>query len=32
MYLRKEDLATSNEHLRLFIKKSIPKFGTPAKF
>jgi len=32
MYLRKEDLATSNEHLRAFIKKSIPKFGTPAKF
>jgi carboxypeptidase C (cathepsin A) len=32
MYLRKEDLATSNDHLRTFIKKSIPKFGTPAKF
>jgi carboxypeptidase C (cathepsin A) len=32
MYLRKEDLQTSNEHLRAFIKKSIPKFGTPAKF
>lgn len=32
MYLRKEDLATSNDHLRAFIKKSIPKFGTPAKF
>ena len=32
MYLRKEDLATSNEHLRIFIKKSIPKFGTPAKY
>ena len=32
MYLRKEDLATSNDHLRAFIKKSIPKPGTPAKF
>ena len=32
MYLRKEDLATSNDHLRAFIKKSIPKAGTPAKF
>ena len=32
MYLRKEDLATSNDNLRAFIKKSIPKFGTPAKF
>ena len=32
MYLRKEDLSTSNDHLRLFIKNSIPKLGTPAKF
>nr|WP_269009638.1 carboxypeptidase [Aquirufa ecclesiirivi] len=32
MYLRKEDLKTSNDHLRTFIKKSIPKHGTPAKF
>ena len=32
MYLRKEDLQTSNDHLRAFIKKAIPKFGTPAKF
>ncbi|MET0298736.1 MAG: carboxypeptidase [Flavitalea sp.] len=32
MYLRKEDLATSNEHLREFIKKSIAKPGTPAKY
>jgi carboxypeptidase C (cathepsin A) len=32
MYLRKDDLATSNDHLRVFIKKSIPKLGTPAKF
>ncbi len=27
MYLRKDDLATSNEHLREFILKSIPKAG-----
>lgn len=32
MYLRKDDLATSNEHLREFIQKSIPKAGTPAKY
>ena len=32
MYLRKDDLATSNDHLRAFIKKSTPKAGTPAKF
>jgi carboxypeptidase C (cathepsin A) len=32
MYLRKEDLSTSNEHLRVFIKNSIPKLGVPAKF
>ena len=32
MYLRKEDLSTSNDHLRTFIKNSIPKAGTPAKF
>lgn len=32
MYLRKEDLATSNEHLREFIKKSLPKPGQPAKY
>ncbi len=32
MYLRKEDLSTSNDHLRTFIKNSIPKEGTPAKF
>ncbi len=32
MYLRKEDLATSNDHLRAFIKHSIPKQGVPAKF
>ncbi|WP_346317905.1 carboxypeptidase [Chitinophaga sp. YIM B06452] len=32
MYLRKDDLATSNEHLREFILKSIPKAGQPAKY
>jgi carboxypeptidase C (cathepsin A) len=32
MYLRKEDLSTSNDHLRVFIKNSIPKPGVPAKF
>ena len=32
MYLRKEDLSTSTDHLRAFIKKSIPKSGTPARF
>lgn len=32
MYLRKEDLAKSNEDLRLFIKKSIPAAGVPAKY
>jgi carboxypeptidase C (cathepsin A) len=32
MYLRKEDLATSNEHIREFIKKSLPKPGVPAKY
>lgn len=32
MYLRKDDLATSNEHLRAFILKSMPKAGQPAKY
>ena len=32
MYLRKEDLATSNEHIREFIKKSTPKAGQPARY
>ncbi|WP_298717161.1 carboxypeptidase, partial [Chitinophaga sp.] len=32
MYLRKDDLATSNEHLRQFILKSIPKEGQAAKY
>jgi hypothetical protein len=30
MYLRQEDLATSNEHVREFIRQSIPAAGTPA--
>ncbi len=32
MYLRAEDLATSNEHIRDFIKKSMPAQGQPAKY
>ncbi len=32
MYLRSEDLATSNEHIRDFIKKSTPVPGQPAKY
>ncbi|RPE08757.1 carboxypeptidase [Chitinophaga lutea] len=32
MYLRKDDLATSNEHLRQFILKAIPKNGQAAKY
>ena len=32
MYLRKEDLKTSTQHLREFIKKAIPRPGTPAKY
>lgn len=32
MYLRKEDLAAANEHLREFIKKSTPAQGMPAKY
>lgn len=32
MYLRKEDLEKSNEDLRIFIKKSMPPKGTPAKY
>jgi carboxypeptidase C (cathepsin A) len=32
MYLRKEDLITSNEHIREFIKKSTPKPGQAAKY
>ncbi|MBC3880469.1 carboxypeptidase [Undibacterium sp. LX40W] len=32
MYLRAEDLATSNEHIREFIKKSLPASGQAAKY
>lgn len=32
MYLRREDLATSTEQLREFIKNSTPKSGQPAKY
>lgn len=32
MYLRKEDLESSNENLRKFIRKTIPKAGVPAKY
>lgn len=32
LYLRKEDLAVSSQHLRDFILKSIPKPGEPAKY
>ena len=32
MYLRAEDLATSNDHIRDFIKKSLPAQGQPAKY
>jgi carboxypeptidase C (cathepsin A) len=32
MYLRAEDLASSNEHIREFIKKTTPAAGAPAKY
>ena len=32
MYLRKDDLEKSNEDIRLFIKKSTPSKGAPAKY
>lgn len=32
MYLRKEDLASSNQHIRQFILKSLPKPGQAAKY
>ncbi|MBK8504782.1 MAG: carboxypeptidase [Saprospiraceae bacterium] len=32
MYLRKEDLEKANEHLREFIKKTMPGKGVPAKY
>nr|WP_214460510.1 carboxypeptidase [Flavihumibacter fluvii] len=32
MYLRNEDLVSSNEHIRQFIQHSLPKPGQPAKY
>jgi len=32
MYLRQEDLATSNQHIREFIEASTPAPGTPARY
>ncbi|MBM3178132.1 MAG: carboxypeptidase [Bacteroidetes bacterium] len=32
MYLREEDLATANDHLRDFVTKTTPKKGVPAKY
>jgi len=32
MYLRQEDLATSNAHIREFIRESIPDHGVPARY
>ena len=32
MYLRYEDLENANEHLREFIRESLPKAGEPAKY
>ncbi|MFT4095413.1 MAG: carboxypeptidase [Niabella sp.] len=32
MYLRRDDLKVSTEHLREFISNAIPKAGTPAKY
>ena len=32
MYLRKEDLESANDHLREFIKKTLPPKGQPAKY
>jgi carboxypeptidase C (cathepsin A) len=32
MYLRAEDLVSSNEHIRDFIRKSTPASGQPAKY
>ncbi|PYF70786.1 S10 family peptidase [Pedobacter nutrimenti] len=32
MYLRKDDLVKANDHIREFVKKSLPKQGVPAKF
>lgn len=32
MYLRADDLETSNEHIRTFIRNSIPEEGKPARY
>jgi hypothetical protein len=32
MYLRNEDLISSNEHIRQFILQSLPKPGQAAKY
>jgi len=32
MYLRREDLQNANDHIRDFIKKSLPAKGVPAKY
>ena len=32
MYLRQDDLVTSNEHIREFIRESLPGDGVPAKY
>jgi len=32
MYLRTEDLETSNQHIREFIEESLPEIGAPAKY
>ncbi len=32
MYLRQEDLASANDHIRDFITKSLPAAGQPAKY
>jgi carboxypeptidase C (cathepsin A) len=32
MYLRQEDLATSNQHIREFIRETIPARGMPARY
>lgn len=32
MYLREEDLVSSNEHIREFIQESLPEKGAPAKY
>jgi len=32
MYLRQEDLASSNRHIREFIRESVPAAGMPARY